>query len=147
MRKAWGEPLQAASGLKFTMDGSGPTKGRVRARVESGRPMWDVCDASIAAAFALDDARLLEPIDYTIIDKSWVRDGTAYQYAVTNYIFSYTLAIDTRRFGAQQPPIWADMWAVKDFPGKRALRASCIGQLEGALIADGVPRIRSIRST
>jgi putative spermidine/putrescine transport system substrate-binding protein len=138
MLKAWGEPFEKASGLKFGMDGSGPTSGKVRAMVDAGKTIWDVCDASIGAAFALGEAGYLEPIDYDIVDRKLVRPDMAYKYAIANYIFSYSMTVDTSYFGANQPKNWVDFWNVKDFPGKRMLRASCIGQLEGALIADGV---------
>ncbi|MEH2492673.1 extracellular solute-binding protein [Bradyrhizobium sp. AZCC 2230] len=139
MLKAWGEPFENGSGLKFAMDGSGPTSGKVRAMVDAGKTVWDVCDASIGAAFALGEAGYLEAIDYEIIDRNLVRPDMAYKYAIANYIFSYSMTVDTSRFGPNQPKNWVDFWNVKDFPGKRVLRASCIGQLEGALMADGVP--------
>jgi putative spermidine/putrescine transport system substrate-binding protein len=62
-----------------------------------------------------------------------------YKWAVCNYIFSYVLAFNSAKLDGRRPNSWQDFWNVKDFPGKRTLRGSCIGQLECALLADGVP--------
>ena len=136
--KVWGGPLEAKDGLKMSVDGSGPATGKIRAMVESGKVTWDICDASVGAALLLGDGGFLEEIDYSVVDKSKVRPAFVYKWAICNYMFSYVMAYNAKTLGAQQPKSWKDFWNVKDFPGKRMLRGSCIGQLECALLADGV---------
>jgi putative spermidine/putrescine transport system substrate-binding protein len=136
--KAWGPGLKAKDGLTVAVDGSGPSSGKIRAMVEGGKVSWDICDASVGAALQLGEAGMLEEIDYTKVDKTQVRPGFSYKWAICNYMFSYVLAYNAKQFGGNPPRTWKDFWNVKDFPGKRMLRGSCIGQLECALLADGV---------
>ena len=136
--KVWGSTLQQKYGMKIVVDGSGPTAGKIRTMVESGKVAWDVCDASVGAAVLLGKSNFLEEIDYRAIGTNTVRKEHQYKWAVCNYIFSYVMAYNTSKLGGRSPTSWKDFWNVKDFPGKRTLRGSCIGQLECALLADGV---------
>ncbi len=139
--KSWGPIVQEKLGCKIVIDGSGPTAGKIRAMVEAKKVIWDVCDASVGVGLFLGANNLLEEIDYNIVGTK-VRKEYRYKYAVCNYIFSYIMAINKTAFKERQPANWKDFWNVKDFPGKRLLRGSCIGQLECALLADGVPADR-----
>jgi putative spermidine/putrescine transport system substrate-binding protein len=130
--------VQQKLGCTMSIDGSGPTAGKIRTMVEAGKVIWDACDASVGVALLLGGQNLLEEIDYSIVG-SKVRPQYQYKYAVCNYIFSYVMAFNRTAFKERQPATWKDFWNVKDFPGKRMLRGSCIGQLECALMADGVP--------
>jgi putative spermidine/putrescine transport system substrate-binding protein len=134
----WGPPVQSKLDAKLVIDGSGPSAGKVRAMVDAGNVIWDVCDASVGAALLLGEESRLEAIDYSIVGDK-VRPEYRYKYAVCNYIFSYVLAFNRSALGSRSPTSWKDFWNVKDFPGKRMLRGSCIGQLECALLADSVP--------
>jgi putative spermidine/putrescine transport system substrate-binding protein len=136
--QAWGPLVQQKLGCKITIDGSGPSAGKIRTMVEAGKVIWDVCDASVGVSLLLGAQNLLEEIDYSIVG-SKVPKEFRYKYAVCNYIFSYVMAFNKTAFKERQPQNWKDFWNVKDFPGKRMLRGSCIGQLECALMADGVP--------
>jgi putative spermidine/putrescine transport system substrate-binding protein len=134
----WGDQVSRKLGAKLVIDGSGPSTGKIRAMVEANHVTWDVCDASVGAALLLGKLGLLEPIDYNIVGTA-VAAPYRYQWAVCNYIFSYVLAFNSKALDGRRPASWKDFWNVKDFPGKRTLRGSCIGQLECALLADGVP--------
>lgn len=81
---------------------------------------------------------MLEPIDYSIVDKNKVRPEFALKYGACNYMFSYVIAVNASKFGGNPPRTWADFYDLKKFPGRRALRGLVEGQLEGALMADGV---------
>ncbi|WP_157961767.1 ABC transporter substrate-binding protein [Acuticoccus kandeliae] len=139
MTEAFAKPFMAANaGTEVFVDGAGPSSGKVKAMVESGSVTWDVADRNIPASLELGRQGLLEEIDYTIVDKSKVRPEHAGQWGVGNYIFSNVLTWDTAAFPDKAPSTWADFWNVKDFPGRRALRKHIDGQLEAALLADGV---------
>ncbi len=135
---AWGPAVQEKLGCKITIDGSGPTAGKIRSMVEAKKVIWDVCDASVGVGLLLGANGMLEEIDYGVVGNK-VRKEYQYKHAVSNYIFSYVMAFNKTAFKERQPASWKDFWNVKDFPGKRMLRGSCIGQLECALLADGVP--------
>jgi putative spermidine/putrescine transport system substrate-binding protein len=136
--KAWARPCQEKLGLKMVVDGSGPTAGKLRAMIDAKNVTWDACDGSVLFASQLGEAGYLEEIDYSVVDKSRVRPQFAYKYGVCNYMFSYVMAVNKQKFGANPPKTWQDFWNLKDFPGKRMLRGSANGVLEAALLADGV---------
>lgn len=140
MAEAFAKPFMASQrDLKVHVDGAGPSSGAIKNMVQSGRVTWDVADRNIPAALELGRQGLLEEIDYSIVDRGKVRPEHASQWGVGNYIFSNVLAWDTKAFPDRAPTTWADFWNVKDFPGRRTLRKHIDGQLEAALLADGVP--------
>lgn len=60
-------------------------------------------------------------------------------YGVGTNVYTTVLAYRTDKFkGRKAPASWADMWNVKDFPGRRALRKYPFDTIEEALLADGV---------
>jgi putative spermidine/putrescine transport system substrate-binding protein len=137
--KAWVEPFMAKNpGIKVVIDGTGPTSGKIKAMVESGKVSWDVVDRNLAAAAELGPQNLLEEIDYEIVDKNKVRPDHSSKWAVGSYIFAYPLVYDTKAWGGRVPTGWKDFFDLKSFPGKRMLRKHIDGQLEAALIGDGV---------
>lgn len=124
--------------IKVAIDGAGPSSGKIKAMVESGRTTWDVCDRNLPASIELGMQNLLEKIDYGVVDKTKVRPEHIGEWGVGSYIYSNVLTYDTKAFGGRKPTTWKDFWNVKDFPGKRTLRKHIDGQLEAALLADGV---------
>lgn len=140
MEEAFAKPFMTAQDeITVYVDGSGPSSGAIKSMVESGHVTWDVADRNIPASLELGRQELLEEIDYSIVDRGKVRPEHAGRWGVGNYVFSNVLAWDTKAFPERAPSTWADFWNVKDFPGRRALRKHIDGQLEAALLADGVP--------
>jgi len=129
----------AETGIPVIVDGSGPSAGKIRAMVESGAVVWDLCDSGAGSAIILEQQGMSQPIDYSIVDKTKVLDGTAYNNGVGNYVYSYVLATNPKLLGGNVPQTWEDVWNVKDFPGMRTFRKSVRGQLESATQARGVP--------
>ncbi|MFI4988662.1 MAG: ABC transporter substrate-binding protein [Alphaproteobacteria bacterium] len=136
--KAWAAPLEKAYGNKLVVDAGNPSAGKIRAMVEAHNVTWDACDAGAGTAIQLGEAGLLEEIDYAIVSKAKVRPEFAYRWGVCNYMFSYVMAFNKTKFGDNPPRNWKDFYDVAKFPGKRTLRGLFEGQLEGALLADGV---------
>ena len=128
----------AETGIPVVVDGSGPSAGKIRAMVESGAVVWDLCDSGAGSAIILEQQGMSQPIDYSIVDKSKVLEGTAYTNGVGNYVYSYVLATNPKMLGGNVPQSWEDVWNVKDFPGMRTFRKSVRGQLESATMAQGV---------
>jgi putative spermidine/putrescine transport system substrate-binding protein len=136
---AYGQPFQEESGIVVKQDGSGPTEGAIQAQVESGRPSWDIVDVDPFSAEALGKKGMLEPIDYSIVDKSKFRPGFGWEYAASTYFFSYIIAYDSSVYGDKVPTGMADFFDVEKFPGKRSMYKWGAGMWEAALLADGVP--------
>jgi putative spermidine/putrescine transport system substrate-binding protein len=139
MTKAWAEPFNRTSAVKAIVDGSGPSSAKMKAMVESGKVTWDVVDRNLIAGLELGRQNLLEKIDYTIVDRSKVRPDHANEWALGSYIYANVLAYQKDAFGGRTPKTWKDFYNLKDFPGKRTMRKHIDGQLETALLADGVP--------
>jgi len=140
LRDLLGAAFEAETGIPVVVDGDGPSPGRVRAMVESGAVVWDVCDSGAGSAIVMNEAGVIQPIDYSIVDRSKVLEGTALPFAVGNYVFSYALAYNPTLLPGGVPQTWADVWDVEQFPGMRTFRRSVRGQLEAAALAMGVAK-------
>ena len=139
MTEAFAQPYEKATGTKVVADPSGPSTGKVKAMVQSGKVTWDVCDATVALCLELGEAGLLEEIDYNIVSPSLTLPKFRYKWGIGSYIYSSIIAYDAAKFKDKPPANWKDFWNVKDFPGRRLLRADLPAMLEAALMADGVP--------
>ncbi|HWK46884.1 MAG TPA: ABC transporter substrate-binding protein [Stellaceae bacterium] len=137
---SFGKPFEKDTGIPVVIDSSGPSLGKIKAMVESGQVSWDICDSSAGSSETLGRAGLLEPIDYSIVDKTKTIPEFAMTWCYGTSAYSYVLAWDTKAVGATPPQTWADVWDLKKYPGKRTMRRSMHGVLESALLADGVPR-------
>jgi putative spermidine/putrescine transport system substrate-binding protein len=137
--KVWGEPFRQTNGdVDVIFDSSGPSSGKIKAMVESGAVEWDICDRNMIGAQDLGNAGLLDPVNWSIVDENKLRPEHRNKWGVGSYLFSFVIAYDKEKFGDNPPKTWADFWNIKDFPGKRMLRKNVEGQLEAALLADGV---------
>lgn len=134
--KAFGEPFEEATGIKLVIDGTGPLPSRIRAMVESGQIVWDVMDFDASKAVVLDAEGLLQPIDYSIVDRDKVHSEWAYDASVAAYIYSCVLAYDSSKLETA-PNSWADFWDLEKFPGLRAMRNTPEGQIEACMMAAG----------
>jgi putative spermidine/putrescine transport system substrate-binding protein len=136
--KAYGQPFEKETGIAVKEDGTGPTEGAIMAQSKSGKPTWDIVDADPFSAISLGKQGMIEPIDYTVVDKSKMRPGFGWDYAASTYFFSYVIAYDAQKFGKNPPKTMKDFFDVKTFPGKRSLYKWGAGMWEAALLADGV---------
>ncbi len=139
LQEVLGDTYEAETGIKVVVDGSGPSAGKIRAMVDSGAVVWDVCDSGTGSAIILTKAGVIEPINYDIVDKSKVLPEAIYSHGVGNYTYSYVLATNPKMLGGNVPKNWEDVWNVKDFPGMRTFRKSVRGMLESATMARGIP--------
>lgn len=134
---AWIAPYEREAGTKVLQDS--PTEySKLRAMVEAGHVTWDVVD--VEGDFGLDvDAKYLEPIDYSVVDKGTLLEGIASTYRVGVQLYSVVLGYNADVLGSSVPSGWADFFDSERFTCKRAAqkRASS-GILEIALLADGV---------
>jgi putative spermidine/putrescine transport system substrate-binding protein len=135
--EAFADPYQKKTGGKMVLDGSGPTNGKMKAMVQAKNVTWDICDSGVAGVGELGPAGMLEPIDYSIVDKKKCLADFAYEYGVVNYMFSTVMAWDTAK--VKEAPTLADFFDLKKYPGKRMLRKNPQAMMEMALLADGVP--------
>ncbi|HEY3624592.1 MAG TPA: ABC transporter substrate-binding protein [Roseiarcus sp.] len=136
--QAYGQPFFKETGIEVKEDGTGPTEGAIAAQFKSGKPTWDLVDADPFSAITLGKQGMIEPIDYTVVDKSKMRAGFGWDYAASTYFFSYVIAYDAQKFASDPPKSMADFFDVAKYPGKRSLYKWGAGMWEAALLADGV---------
>ena len=89
-KAAWAEPFSKSSNIKVVQDG--PTDyGKLKAMVESGNVQWDVVD--VEADFALRAAAegLLEPLDFTTIQRDRIDPRFVSDHGVGSFFFSLSL--------------------------------------------------------
>jgi len=138
-KQAWADPFSKATGITVVQDG--PTDyGKLKAMVESGNVQWDVVD--VEADFALRAAAegLLEPLDFTVIQRDKIDPRFVSDHGVGSFFFSFVLGYNETKLGGKKPQDWAALIDTKTYPGKRALyKWPSPGVLELALLADGVP--------
>jgi putative spermidine/putrescine transport system substrate-binding protein len=102
-QKAYGEHFTKQSGIKVAIDGAGPTTGAIRAMVESKKVTWDVTDGGLVDALTLGKGGYVDPIDYSVVDKSKVGEGLAQEFGVANYMFANILAYDSSKTNGAVP--------------------------------------------
>ena len=136
-RKGWLEPYAALTGVTF-QESEESSNATIKAQVEAGQVTWDIVD--VGNDFGLDaNAALLEPLDYTKINKDEILDGFAGTYRVADITYGVVLGYNTDKMAGQVPEGWADFFDTTKFPGKRGMwDYSSGGILEFALLADGV---------
>lgn len=137
--KAFVEPFEQESGSKVTVD-SPTDPSKLRVMVENGDPDWDVYLAGSAESFAYCGT-LFEKIDFANIAKEDFAPGTISDCGVPVDTYSYVLVYNTEKFGSKPPTRLQDFFDTRNFPGTRSMSSDpAEGNLEMALLADGVPR-------
>jgi len=140
-RKAYFEPFSKETGIRIT-EQTGPGMEKVKAQVDVGNVNWDVLvDIGAFRMFQGMQQDLLEKIDYNVVTNT--KDLLKYAvqtYGVGSNVGSEVITFNTKKLGSgKQPKSWADFWNVSGVPGHRAMHQKAFGNLEMALIADGVP--------
>lgn len=111
---------------------------KLKAMVEQNAVEWDVAQMAAEAAVVLGRQGLLEPIDYSMVDKSKLLPGMARDFFVMTDVAAYHIAWNTDNVkGADAPADWAAFWSIK---GRKGLWKRPFQTMEVALLADGVPR-------
>ncbi|WP_441258743.1 ABC transporter substrate-binding protein [Bradyrhizobium sp. 521_C7_N1_3] len=139
-RKAYFEPFTKATGIKITEDEWNGETAKIRAMVESKTVSWDVVNGGGSAAWALCTQGLLETIDWKKLGLDRAKFGEAGKFdcGVPSSASSTVIAYDRDKL-PNGPKTIADLFDLQRFPGKRGLWKNPSGNLEWALIADGVP--------
>ena len=151
--KAYHEPYMAANPEIKILNDDSANQGlaKLRAQAEAGNVTWDLVDMEGPdAIIACDDGLVLE-IDPDV-DLAPADDGTPASEDFLagslipggsncfspQIVYSTTFGYRTDMVGNEVPTSINDVFDLEKFPGKRSLQKKPIGNLEWALIADGV---------
>jgi putative spermidine/putrescine transport system substrate-binding protein len=138
-RAAFLTPFSKKSGVKIIEDKYNGEVALIKAQAETGNVTWDIVAAGSDATVALCEEGLLEKIDYNIVgSRDNFLGGSDHECGTGALLWTTIFGYDKNRTknGASN---WAEFWDVKKFPGARGIRKSPMGNLEFALLADGVP--------
>ena len=141
-------PFIEATGVSVNVEDYNGGLAEIRAQVDVGDIRWDVVSLEISDAVRACDEGLLEPIDIDglplghdgtpaaedFVPESQTRCGAGFLYASTVYAYNEDY------IPGEKPAAMADFFDLERFPGRRGMRRVPQGNLEFALIADGVPR-------
>ena len=140
------KPFTETTGLKIVRQDYRGGLQQVRAQVEGGDVYWDVVDVAPADLEKGCEDGLFERLslllppapDGTSAAEDFL-PGSLHLCAVGSLVWSSVIAVDSEQAGENQPDGLEDLFNLDDFPGRRGLRKSPKGNLEWALLADGVP--------
>ncbi|KRQ08978.1 ABC transporter substrate-binding protein [Bradyrhizobium manausense] len=111
---------------------------QIRTIVNSKSYLWDVSVLSAQAQEILGKTGYLDEIDPNAPGIVDILPQARSPWGVGFQIYATILAYSTKTYGDNGPQSWADVFNLKMFPGRRALRKFPIDTLESALMADGV---------
>lgn len=138
LTKVFFEPFEKETGIKIVPT-SPPRLPKLKAMVESGNVEWDVVVLLDSWVERASKDNLLEPIDYSNIDKSDLFPDAVSKYGAGIFFFATGMAYSKEAYPkGNYPNTWAEFWDVKKFPGKRGMYKGAMEVLEFALMADGV---------
>lgn len=132
-------PFQTVSGVKVQSVSWNAEYGKLKSMVQSRDSGWDVVEVTDAEFKRGKQDDLFQKLT-VLPDKTDFMAGMVNDYGVANVYWGTVLAYSPSKFPTKHPETWKDFWDVKTFPGKRAIYDDPRGNLEFALLADGVPR-------
>src|SRR5690348_3853114 len=135
---AYYQPFEQKTGNKVTAVEYNGETAKIKAMVEAKHVNWDVVEVESGDLGRGCDEGLYEKLDWSkIAKKSELIPESPSACGVGFFVWSTAIAYNADKLKTA-PTGWADFWDVKKFPGKRALRKGARGNLEFALMADGV---------
>jgi putative spermidine/putrescine transport system substrate-binding protein len=146
-RGAYSDPFTANTGVTILdEDKSNVGLAGMRAQSEAGNVIWDLVDILEGEAMLACDEGLVQEIDYNNDlakgdDGSLATDdfvGGLNGCFVPTIVYATMFAFNDEAFPGNKPKTIADVFDLKNFPGKRALQKIPDANLEWALAADGV---------
>jgi len=148
-QKAYHEPYMKKNPSVKILNDDSASEGlaKLRAQVEAGNVTWDLVDMVAADAITACDEGIALEVDHDKLLAA-APDGTSASKDfgdmivspcfIPQIVYSTTFGYRTDKLKTAPTSI-ADVFDLKKFPGKRSLEKKPIGNLEWALLADGVP--------
>src|SRR5499427_6101272 len=113
LREVMFVPFEKETGYKVRDDGP-PEGAKLKAMVQSGSVTWDILDTDMPALQTMVKEGLLDPIDYSKIDKAKLNNipkTLQSSHAVGHKIYSFNIVYNTKTYpGGKHPKSWAEVW-------------------------------------
>jgi putative spermidine/putrescine transport system substrate-binding protein len=132
----------ALTGLPAQAEFTDGTSTKFRAAAESGNVPWNLIEFGTGGEYyQAVDAGLLAELDTAVVPVDKLAAASVDKHGIKVEDNGSVLVWNTKALGGKKPTSSADLFNVKDFPGKRCLYKYPVsaGTLEVALLADGVP--------
>ena len=149
-QKAYHGPYSAETGVKIINDeSSAEAVSKLRAMNEAGNVTWDLVDVEAADAIRLCDEGLAIEIDADeMLDAGADGSSASDDFGdslisdcfIPQIVFSTTVGYRTDMAGDTPPTSICAIFDTDAYPGKRALNKRPIGNVEWALLCDGVAK-------
>ncbi|EPJ45911.1 MAG: family 1 extracellular solute-binding protein [Osedax symbiont Rs1] len=132
------DPFTAKTKIEVLADSYNGGLAKIKAMVDSKTVTWDVVLLEDPDLIQACEEGLIEPMDWASVGgKDLYLESAVSECGLGHIIWSNVIAYNKATLAAG-PESWVDFWDVKKFPGKRGLRKGAKGNLEFALMADGV---------
>ena len=145
--KGFIERFEEETGFDVTIEDYNGGLAQIRAQVDVGNVYWDVVDLELPDLVRGCDEGLLAPINAEAdvapgpggigAEEDFVEGGIT-ECGATILFYSTIFAYNDERIGDEKPATIADFFDLEKFPGRRGMRRLPMGNLEFALMADGV---------
>jgi len=148
-QKAYHDPWEEMTGIEIiNEDKAANGLAGLRAQAEAGNVTWDLVDMLEGPAIRACDEGLILEIDYDEVladapdgtppTEDFI-DGSLSGCFIPQIVYATLFAYNTEAFPEGGPQTVADIFDLEKFPGRRSLQKIPAGNLEWALMADGVP--------
>jgi putative spermidine/putrescine transport system substrate-binding protein len=137
-KKAFFDPFEQETGIRVRVAGI-PDLAKIQAMVQSRAVEWDLVDAEGQMMLRLATHDMLERADFSIIPKADLMPSAVSEWGIGSVSYGYVLGWSVKKFATKEPATWHDFFDATAFPGRRAMYAQAMPNLEFALVADGVP--------
>lgn len=140
-REAYFGPFERETGIAILEDHWGGNLDKIRAMVATGHYRVHVLDGESRDLERACNEGLLEAVDYSSLGLSSedFLGGALHRCGVGSVGMSMVLVHGQSTQQSASPAGWADFWDLTRYPGARGMRHGPQGNLEIALLADGVP--------
>lgn len=136
-QKAFTEPFAEITGIHTESVVWNADYGKLKTMVDSGNVSWDVVDVTAAQFERGRRENMFANLAVQPHEGKFLPDSIT-DKGIANVYWGTVLAYRNADFTAKRPTTWADFWNTKEFPGDRGMYDDPRGNLEFALLADGV---------
>src|SRR5262245_54654564 len=136
-KKAFFDPFEKETGIRVRTVGS-PDLAKIQAMVANRAVEWDLVDAEAQMMLRLGAQDMLERADFSIISKADLFPEAVSEWGIGSVAYGYVLGWSAKTYAQKEPTGWKDFFDAQGFPGRRAMYAQPMPNLEFALVSEGV---------